>query len=91
MCAATHPSTKASAQCGTSFFESFLSMRASQGRLGRNPTRRGRVETRATLGIEQTDRLRENSFYTHRGPHRLPDLLSGAHAENKDDDITDAF
>ena len=30
-------------------------------------------------------------FYTHRGPHRLPDLLSGAHAENKDDDITDAF
>lgn len=34
MCAATHPSTKASAQCGTSFFESFLSMRASQGEVG---------------------------------------------------------
>ena len=34
MCAATHPSTKASAQCGTSFIESVLSRRAGPGEVG---------------------------------------------------------
>ena len=42
--AATHPSTKASAQCGTSFFESFLSVRADQGELGSDSRTEGASE-----------------------------------------------